>query len=111
MIETTVLDYLNQKLPVPVYMEIPDDIPDRFVVLRKSGSGRINRVDTSMFVVRSYAESMLEASMLNEQVKAAMDALPELDAVSASRLTGDYPFPDTTIERYRYQAVYDVTHY
>lgn len=111
MIEITVKDYMAQKLPVAVYMEIPPNPPDRFVVLRKADSSRENRLDTAMFVVNSYAESLLEASKLNELAKAAMDDLPELDTVSSASLTGDYPFPDTTIKRHRYQAVYDVTHY
>lgn len=111
MIEKTVLDFLNEKLPVTVYTSIPEDPPDRFVILRKGDSGRENLIDSAMLVVRSYAESEWEAAQLNERVKVVMDALPELDEIASSKLSGDYPFPDTTIKRHRYQAVYDVTHY
>lgn len=92
-------------------MEIPPDPPGCFVVLRKADSSRENRIDSAMFVARSYAESLLEAAKLNEQVKAAMDSLPELDAVASSRLNGDYPYNDTANKRRCYQAVYDITHY
>ena len=40
-----------------------------------------------------------------------LKALPELDAVSASRLNSDYNFTDTTTKRYRYQAVYDLVYF
>lgn len=49
--------------------------------------------------------------MLNEEVKAAMDHLPEHPAVSAARLNSDYPFNDTTTKRRRYQAVYNITYH
>lgn len=111
MIEIAVREFLEQKLQTPVFMEFPPDPPDRFVVLRKADSSRENLVDTSMFVVDSYAESLLEAAKLNELAKAAMDALIELDDVSSSRRGGDYPFTDTKNKRYRYQAVQNITHY
>ncbi|MBQ3089517.1 MAG: hypothetical protein IJD21_03030 [Oscillospiraceae bacterium] len=111
MIELTVLDHLSEQLTVPVYMELPSGAPDRFVVLRKADSGRENFIYSAMFTFRSYGESLLEAARLNEQVKAAVDRISELDAVASARLNGDYPFPDTSIKRHCYQAVYDITHY
>lgn len=110
MIEIVVLDYLAAKLPVPVCMEIPSAPPNRFVVLRKADGGRVNLIDSAMFTIRSYAESLLEAAKLNEQVKTAMDSLPELDEIFSSYRNGDYPFPDTNIKRHCYQAVYDLTY-
>lgn len=111
MIELIVLKFMTEKLPVPIYMEFPKDSPNRFIVLRKGNSERENLVDTSTFVADSYAESLLEAAKLNEQVKAALDSLTELDAVSSSKRGGDYPFYDTQNKRYRYQAVQNITHY
>lgn len=111
MIEITVREYLTEKIRLPVYMEFPSDPPDRFVVLKKADSSREDLVDTSMFVVDSYAESLLETAKLNEQVKTALDSLVALDAVSESKRGGDYPFFDTKNKRYRYQAVYNITHY
>ena len=82
MIEKIILDHLAEKLAVPIFME-----------------------------VQSYAGSLLEAAQLNDQVKQAMDSLPELADIGAARLNSDYNFTDTASKRYRYQAVYDVTHY
>lgn len=111
MIEITILDYLSARLSVDVRMEVPANPPERFVVLKKGGSSRENYIDTAIFTADSYAPTLLEAARLNEQVMAVMDGLIELDTVSAAKRSGDYPFPDTSTKRYRYQAVYDITHY
>lgn len=111
MIEITVKNHMEKKLVVPICFEIPSDPPSRFVVLRKADSGREDLLDSAMLVAESYAESLLEAGRLNEQVKTALDSLIELDSVSSSKRGGDYPFPNTKIKRYRYQAVQNITYY
>lgn len=111
MIETTVLHYLEGKLPVPVFLVMPERLPPRFVFLEKTGSGRTNQVDRATFAVQSYGENLLDTMNLNEAVKTAMDRLTELPEVASSRLNSDYPFHDEERRRYRYQAVYDLTHY
>lgn len=111
MIEIITKDYLAPKIPVSVYMELPSHPPERFVVLRKTNSTRENFVDTAMFVAESYAESLLEAAILNEQVKNAIDDMIELDTIASVERAGDYPFQDEKNKRYRYQAVYNITHY
>ena len=111
MIEVTVLRYLEGKLSVPVYMSQPGKPPSRFVFLEKTGSGRTNHVNRATFAVQSYGENLLDAMKLNEAVKAAMDTITELPEITASRLNSDYPFHDDDRKRYRYQAIYDLTHY
>lgn len=111
MIEIIIKNFVEEKLSVPVYMELPENAPDRFVILDRSDTNRENRIETSLFVAQSYAESKLEAAKLNKQVKEVMDALVELEQVSCSELNSDYPFPDTQRKRHRYQAVYNITHY
>lgn len=111
MIEQTILDYLSARLGVPVYMEVPSTPPPSFVVLEKTGSGRANHISRATLAVQSYAPTLLEAAQLNEAVKAAMDNAIDLDEVSRSALNSDYNFTDPQTKRYRYQAVYDITHY
>ncbi|MCD8207084.1 MAG: hypothetical protein LUD72_04010 [Bacteroidales bacterium] len=111
MIEKKILDYLTGNLDIPVLMEVPETPPEKFVVIEKTGSGRENRITTSMLAVQSYAQSMYEAADLNEQVKVLMDGLAILPEVCASRLNSDYNYTNTNTKHYRYQAVYDVTHY
>lgn len=106
MIEKTVLDYLNNALSVPVTMEVPKDPPEKFIVLQKTGSSRIDRLDTATIAAQSYAGSLADAAELNEIVKAAFDSMIELDAISSCKLNSDYNFTDTSMEKYRYQCIY-----
>lgn len=111
MIEKTILDYLNNKLSEPCYMEEPDE-KDTFVLLEKTGSSLSNYVYSATFTIQSYATSLYEAAELNEKVKAAMLTIAdELNTISKCSLNSDYDFTDTTKKRYRYQAVFDLIHY
>jgi hypothetical protein len=113
MIETIVLAHLKTALDTDnVFMEVPrDNLPTRFVVVEKTGGDRENHINEATFAVQSYAESLYEAAILNELTKAAMDSLVEEEEVSRSDYQTDYNFTDTSTKRYRYQAVYDITHY
>lgn len=111
MIEKTILGHLSAALDVPCYMERPPHAPDRFVLLEKTGESRENYISTAILAVQSYAPHMMEAAELNEQVKAAMFEAVRLAGVAAVRMNSDYNFTDTAMRGYRYQAVFDVTHY
>lgn len=111
MIEKTILDYLNSKLSVAVYMEEPIKPPKSYVLIEKTGSGKRNHIYSAMFAVQSYGSSLLEAATLNESVKNAMESIVELDVIGSCSLNSDYNFTDTTTKRYRYQAVFDLIHY
>ena len=44
MIETTVLDYLRDRLGVPVTMEVPEGASGTFVVLERTGAERHDHI-------------------------------------------------------------------
>lgn len=111
MIEKIVLDYLTEKLEIPVFMEIPERPPQCFVIIEKTSGGSRNRIDSATLAIQSYAETMLEAAKLNERVKAAMQDITDRDDVSAAKLNSDYNYTDTSTKRYRYQAVYDFVYF
>lgn len=111
MIEKVVLDYLSGALSVPVLLEVPENQPETFIVVEKTGSSRENRVNRSTLAVQSYAATLYNAAALNELVKHAMDGLSGLPQVGSARLNSDYNFTDAGSKQYRYQAVYDLTHY
>lgn len=111
MIEETIREYLSGALDVPVWMEVPRQPPDRFVVAEKTGSSRENHINQAMIALQSYGETLHAAAVLNEQVKAAMDRAEMLESVCKVQLNGDYNFTDTSTGRYRYQAIYDIAHY
>lgn len=112
MIEKIILDYLNNELTVPVYMEVPRQPSGDFVVMEKTGSSKNDHIYTAMITFKSYSDSMFGAATLNETVKAVMDvAADNLAEVSRSQLNSDYNYTNTTTKSYRYQAVYDIWHY
>ena len=108
MIEKIILDYLNEKLDIDVYLERPEKAPTRYVLLEKTGGSRENYINSATVAIQSYAESMYEAASLNETVKKAMDEIIMLPSVLSSKLNSDYNFTDTARKEYRYQAVYDL---
>ena len=111
MIENSILNYLEGALMIPVWTEYPENPPIRFVVLKFGNTTRENLLETTMVIVESYDESLLKAAKLNQQVKTAMDMLPTAPEISAAKLGADYPALDTKNKKYRYQAVYNITHY
>lgn len=113
MIETVLRSYLlGQLTNVPVYAEIPADPPETFILIEKTGSSRSNLIESATIAVQSYASSMYNAAALNQTVKAAMFAAPgTVPQISAVYLDSDYNFTDTDTKHYRYQAVFEITHY
>ena len=111
MIETILLEYLRGKLSVPVSMETPPSPPAEFIVMEKTGGGRVDGICSAMFAVQSNAQSLARAAEINEQVKAAMDDADALPEIAAVHFNTDYNFTNTASKRMRYQAVFDVFHY
>ncbi len=112
MIEKVILDYLNTSaLSVTAYAQRPEVKPESYIVIEKTGSERTNRINQATIAVQSYAPTLYEAAELNEEVKDVMDGLAELEEIGRVRLVSDYNFTNTTAKDYRYQAVYNITHY
>lgn len=111
MIEKTMLDLLAKKLDCPVVLERRPDLPERFVLIEKTGSSRINRIDSAVFAIQSYAATMYEAALLNEQVKDTLLHDNGINEIVSITLNSDYNFTDTTTKEYRYQAVFNIVHY
>lgn len=110
MIESIILAYLSNNLNVPVYMEKPND-GEKYVVIEKTGSSERNHICFATFAFQSYADTLLNAAQLNEDVKAVMATIITLPEVSKVSLNSDYNYTDTNTKEYRYQAVYDLVHF
>ena len=110
MIAKTLLDYLDHNLSVPVVMEAPEQTTD-YVLIDQTGSSRTNHIITTTFAIQSYGKSLYEAMLLNQRVEATMDGFAELDEITRVELETDYNFTNTATKQYRWQAVYNITHY
>lgn len=111
MIEIIIQNYLASRLECGVYMEVPENPPEEFIVLERTEGSRTNKLRSASFAVRSYSGTLLKSAELNEAVKEIMDGLEELDVISACKFDRDYGLNDTATKRYRYQALYIITHY
>lgn len=110
MIEKTLLDYLDEELEVFVGFEAPEQTTG-YVLIDKTGSSRANQITTSTFAIQSYGASLYEAMLLNARVTEAMTGFAELNQIARVELETDYNFTNTATKQYRWQAVYQITHY
>lgn len=110
MIETLLIDYLSEHLEVFVGMEAPEQTTD-YVLIDKTGSSRNNHIITSSFAIQSYGATLYDAMLLNNEVTEVMEGLIELNQITRVELETDYNYTDTETKQYRWQAVYDITHY
>ena len=104
MIEEKVREYLEDKLDIPVRMEEEPGLPEEYVLIEKTGSGKENHIASATLAIQSYSGSLYGAASLNERVV-------EMDDISKCQLNSDYNYTDTTRKKYRYQAVYDMVHF
>ena len=110
MILVDLLTFLNANLDVNVYAESPKELTN-YVLLEQTGSSRSNHITTTTIAIQSYGESLLDAMILNGEVEMAMKDFAQLNRVTRVELETDYNFTDTETKQYRWQAVYDITHY
>lgn len=110
MILTDLITYLSSNLSVGVYAESPKALTD-YVLIEQTGSSRRNHITTTTFAIQSYGGSLLGAMELNAEVEAEMEGLLTLDNITRVELETDYNFTDTETKQYRWQAVYNITHY
>ncbi len=111
MIEKLLRDYLEDALGLPVRLEEEPELPEEYILIEKTGSGESDWIKTATFAIQSYSESLYGAMQLNEKVKEAMRDMTRLDEICKVSLNSDYNFTDTSKKKYRYQAVYQITHY
>ena len=111
MIEIVIKNFLDSHLSVPSFLEKQGKMPESYVLFEKTGSGENNLISSSTYVFQSYAPTLYEAALLNAELKEALKDLIKLDEISKIKLNSDYNYTDTTTKEYRYQAVFDITHY
>jgi hypothetical protein len=105
------LDYLNDVLTLPVYMERPETPPGEYVIIQKTGASKQNHICSATMAFQSYSDTLCGAALLNEVVKEAVENSVTLPEISSAKLNTDYNFTNTASKQYRYQAVFNITHY
>lgn len=112
-IEETVIKYLKEQFPYEsVTAEVPEGMPDRFITVEKTGSQQVNvGLCRSTLAIQSWERTKYGAAELSKSVCEAMWEIPDYEDTVTRSQGSDYDFTDTTTKRYRYQAVFTLTHY
>ena len=109
IVEEKILNYLKQA-SLTACVQHPDEETDEYVLVEKTGSSTQDFITTAMFAIKSYSTTKYKAAQLNEKVKMAMAGLIDEDDISAVRLITDYSYPDTTIKKEWYQALFEIVY-
>lgn len=115
-IEIFVIEYLTGKdlsVGPQIYAEVPaENIPEKYLLVEKTGSSRVNRIEQAMVAIRSVSrnrqQGMLDVIRLNAEVKKAMDEIIERDEIFRCECNSDHNFTNTQTKEYRYQAVFNL---
>lgn len=110
MIEKLVRDFLLAG-GLPAAMEMPESYAPPLVVVEKVGSSPGDRIRRATLAIQSYGATLYDAAALNEAVCARMELIAAEPKICRVVLNSDYNYTDTETKRYRYQAVFDITHY
>lgn len=110
MIELTILNFLEDRIKVPVYMEKIEKPPKEWVLLEKISEYDEQHLRRVTVAVQSYSQSLYKTALLNENVISQMKELTTLDSIGKCKLSSSYNYTDTQAKQYRYQAIFDIVY-
>lgn len=119
MIEKIVMDYINDNSDVPAFLEIKGTYPDiqtpgnvrAFYLIEKTGGNETETIKKSTLAIQSWAGSMYEAASNSRKLIEILKGIIANERVIFISLNSEYNYTDTRTKYYRYQAVFDITHY
>lgn len=111
MIEETIYDYLKTRANEPCYLMRPKTVPDKYVLIEKTGSGIAEHLTQSTFAFQSYAPTLKEAADISAEIKSLIIGLVDRGDISKVSIQNEYNFTNTTTKEPRYQLVVEFIHY
>lgn len=92
--------------------EEPKDYNEMYVVFEQTGSSTTNHIITTTIAAQSYGPTLYDAMAVSKILEAEMQRFAaEVPQVTRCELATDYNFTNTATKQYRWQAVYNITHY
>ena len=92
MIEITLREYLEEKLGVPVLMEVPKEKPSEYILLQLIDSGKINHIDAATFSIVAISDTLYNAAELSNKIKETLLDSITLNCISHVDLGGELSF-------------------
>ena len=111
MIEAIIRNFLLNVVDVPVYVTVPAEPADSYVVVERTGGGVDEHIRRATIAVQSYGVNREQAATLHETILAELPAIADGDKVSACYVNAEYSYTDEATKKYRYQSVFDITYY
>lgn len=93
-----------------VYLEIPESKPSEFIIIQQTGETIEDVIHHSTIAIQSYGSTKYRSAQINQAVIKAMTGCVTAK-IASCKLNSAYDYPNTNTKEYRYQAVFDVTHY
>ena len=106
-VETTLVSWLGELLSVPVYLEAPEEMPERFITVERVGGSSSNMVvDRPTVAIQTWAPTRIAAGLLANDVASAVALMPkEIQRITRATVSSyeNYPLKqdETTIPRYQ----------
>lgn len=109
-IEQVVIDYISDRLDVPVYAEVPNPRPEQFVIVERTGGPhKTIGMDQPLMAIQAWSTTRANAAQLAYQVDAVIFDLQDEDGrVTYVDRNSMYNYPDEDSGTPRYQMVYDM---
>lgn len=108
MIEERIKGYLDTALEgIPVYLETPKNMPDKFVVFQIIDGGITDLIDAVTLEFRSFANTKYDAALVDEALRNAMTALHNGSDITC-KLGGRNDDQDSILKKYRYRCFYNL---
>lgn len=108
MIEETVKSYLETVFEdIPIYLETPKDMPEKFIVFQLIDRGKENYINAVTLEFRCFAGSKYDAALLDESLRNAMEAFHEGTDISC-HLGGGNDDQDSVLKKYRYRSYFNL---
>lgn len=110
MFETIVKEYLDTAFAesgIPVYLEIPNDLPEKFIVFQRMDIGKENHIDAITLEFSAYADSKYDAALLDESLREAMDELHNTTDITC-HLGGGNDNQDSVLKKYRFRSYFNL---
>ena len=65
IIEAVVRNYLEEELKLPVFLEHEENMPEQYVMIERTGGGRVDLLNNATLAVQSIGQSM---HLLNQSI-------------------------------------------
>lgn len=108
--EQSVLDYLNgdvdlTRLGVSAHAQVPEDRPDAFITVERTGGMSDRFLDRATLAVQVWAPTRARTLALTEDVRRKLWDIWRRPEVASIDIPSMYHFPDPDSQQERYQLV------